>query len=81
MVNDKMCVGVLGDDVMLRIDPESYEQALQRKGCREMDFTGRSMKGFVFVSPEGIKGKKNLHYWVALALAFNKTAKVSRKRK
>jgi len=80
MVNDKMCVGILGDDVMLRIDPELYEHALERKGCREMDFTGRPMKGFVFVSPEGTKGKKDLHYWIALAIAFNKKAKVSRKR-
>ncbi|MDH4092434.1 MAG: TfoX/Sxy family protein [Cyclobacteriaceae bacterium] len=81
MVNDKMCVGILNDDIMVRIDPAEYEQALERKGCREMDFTGRPMKGFVFVSPEGTKGKKDLNYWIELALKFNKKAKASTKKK
>jgi hypothetical protein len=58
MVNGKMCVGIVNDDLMARIDPEKYEAALAKKGCREMYFTGRPMKGFVFVSPEGTKGKK-----------------------
>lgn len=81
MVNGKMCVGILNDDLMLRISPDEYVQALERKGCREMDFTGRPMKGFVFVSPEGTKTKKDLAYWTSLALAFNKMAKASKPRK
>ena len=52
MVNNKMCVGISGNDLMARIDPEIYESALKRKGCREMDFTGRPMRGFVFINPE-----------------------------
>ena len=44
MVNDKMCVGVSKDDLMARIDPEKYSEALEKKSCREMDFTGRPMK-------------------------------------
>lgn len=81
MVNDKMCVGVLKDEIMARIDPEVYEDALQRKGCREMNFTGKPMKGFVFVSQEGTSNKKDLSYWIDLALDFNKKAKASKKRK
>jgi TfoX/Sxy family transcriptional regulator of competence genes len=81
MVNDKMCVGVLHDDIMVRLAPEEYEQALSRKGCREMTFTGKPMKGFVFVGPDGIRGKKELRYWIDLALAYNKTAKSSKKKK
>ena len=81
MVNGKMCVGILNDDLMARIDPDGHEAALQRKGCREMDFTGRPMKGFVFVSPEGTSTKKNLEYWIGLALEFNKKAKRSRKKR
>ena len=81
MVNDKMCVGILHDDLMARIDPEIHESALERKGCREMDFTGKPMKGFVFVSPDGTSTKKNLEFWVGLSLAFNKKAKPSRKTK
>ena len=80
MVNGKMCVGVLKDDLMARIDPDVYESALKRPGCREMDFTGRPMKGFVFVDPKGTAGKRNLSYWVELALEFNKKAKPSKKR-
>ena len=81
MVNDKMCVGILNDDLMVRIDPAVYEQALERKGCREMDFTGRPMKGFVFVGPDGTKLKNDLEYWINLALEFNKKAKSSKKKK
>lgn len=80
MVNGKMCVGVLKDDLMARIDPDAYEVALQRKGCRKMDFTGKPMKGFVFVSSEGTSNDKDLNYWINLALDFNKRAKVSKRR-
>lgn len=81
MVNGKMCVGVLNDDLMARIDPNVYKEALKKKGCREMDFTGKPMKGFVFVGPEGTSNKKDLDYWINLALDFNKKAKVSKKKK
>ena len=81
MVNDKMCVGILQDDLMARIDPQIYETALRKKGGREMDFTGKSMKGFVFISPEGTRRKEDLDYWIGLALEFNKKAKASKKRK
>ena len=81
MVNGKMCVGVLKDDLMVRLDPVIYELALERKGAREMKFTGKPMRGFVFVGPQGTDRKKDLDYWVGLALEFNKKAKVSKKRK
>jgi len=81
MVNDKMCVGILSDDLMARIDPAIYEKALEKKGCREMNFTGRPMKGFVFVDPEGTKSKKDLEYWINLALEYNKKAKKSPQKK
>ena len=81
MVNGKMCVGILKDDLMARIDPSVYDAALHRKGCREMNFTGKPMKGFVFVSPKGTSNKKDLICWVDLALDFNKRAKASKKKK
>ena len=81
MVNDKMSVGVLNDDLMVRIDPDVCEDALERKGCHQMDFTGRPMKGFVFVEPDGIKSKKYLEYWLSLALEYNKKAKSSKRKK
>lgn len=81
MVNGKMCVGILNDDLMVRLAPEVYDEALERPGCRAMDFTGKPMKGFVFVDPEGTKGVKQLSYWISLGLDFNKRAKASKKKK
>jgi len=81
MVNNKMCVGILQDELMARIDPAVYGTALEKRGCREMDFTGRPMKGFVFIAPEGTKTKSDLNYWIGLALEYNKIAKSSRKGK
>jgi TfoX/Sxy family transcriptional regulator of competence genes len=79
MVNDKMCAGVVGETLMARIDPAVYPQALIRQGAREMDFTGRPMKGFVFVEPEGIDADEDLASWLELCLDFNPRAKSSRK--
>ena len=81
MLNGKMCMGVLKDEMMCRINPDVYEDALQRDGCREMDFTGRPMKGYVFVSNEGMKTKKDFDYWIKLCLEFNSKAKSSKKKK
>ena len=60
MVSAKMCVGVEKNRLMARIGPEAYEDALTRKGCRPMDFTGRPMRGYVFVEPEGLASEKEL---------------------
>lgn len=80
MVDDKMCVGIVKDSLMIRIDPEIYEEVLMKKGCREMDFTGRPMKGFALVDPEGIMFDKELEYWIKLCLDFNPKAKSSKKK-
>ena len=81
MVNDKMCVGILKDELMARIDPQIHDESIKRKGCRTMDFTKKPMKGFVFVSPEGTTQQKDLDYWVKLSLDFNARAKASKKKK
>lgn len=81
MVNDKMCVGILKEDLMVRIDPEREEEALSQRGCREMDFTKKPMKGFVFVGYEGYETDERLRYWIEMALDFNKRAKASKKTK
>ena len=81
MLNDKMCVGVVGDELMCRIGPDAYEAALERPGCREMVFTGKPMIGYVFVSEEGMKPKKDFDDWIDRCIAFNKHAKSSKKKK
>lgn len=80
MVDDKMCVGINKSELMLRIDPEIYQDLLLKEGCRPMDFTGRPMKGFVFVEEGAVEKQKELNYWVGLALEFNPKAKSSKKK-
>ena len=54
MVDDKMCLGVSDERLMVRADPDDYARLLRLPGARVMDFTGRPMKGFLFVEPTGI---------------------------
>jgi TfoX/Sxy family transcriptional regulator of competence genes len=81
MVNDKMCIGVEKERLMVRLDPEKYEEVILKEGCMPMDFTGKPMKGFVFVDIDVLNTQKRLEYWVDLALAYNKIAKASKKKK
>ncbi len=80
MVNGKMCVGVEKERLMVRLDPARYEEALEQDGATPMDFTGKVMKGYVFVDIDALKTKKQLSYWVNLALEYNKIAKASKKK-
>ena len=80
MVNDKMALGVEKDRLMVRLDPGKYEEVIEKKGCKPMDFTGKIMKGFVFVDADVLNTKKKLEYWVKLALEYNKIAKASKKK-
>jgi TfoX/Sxy family transcriptional regulator of competence genes len=80
MVTGKMCVGVEKNRLMARIDPAVYDAALRRKGCVPMDFTGRPMRGFVFVNPAGLTTDDELDDWLKLALEFNPKAKASKKK-
>jgi TfoX/Sxy family transcriptional regulator of competence genes len=81
MVNDKMCVGVESERLMVRIDPADYEKVMEKEGCHPMDFTGKVMRGFVFVDEDAVRTAKQLGYWMDLALAYNKIAKASKKKK
>ena len=81
MVNGKMCITVGDDEIMCRIDPALHDKAIKKKGSRTMIMKGREYRGYVLVSEEGRKTKKDFDYWIALALDFNKRAKASPKRK
>lgn len=80
MINDKMCVGVIKDDMICRIGEDNYKAALKRPGCREMVFSNRPSKGFVFVSEEGMSSKKDFDYWLNMCLKYNPLAKSSKKK-
>lgn len=81
MVIDKMCVGVQKDHLMVRVNPDIFETLMEQEGCVPMDFTGKIMKGFIFVESSVLTRKKKLEYWVELALDYNKIAKASKKKK
>lgn len=66
MLHGNMCGGVLGEDLIVRVAPEEYDDALKRPHARKFDFTGRPMKGFVVVRPEGSHTEKSLKNWIAM---------------
>lgn len=80
MVDDKMCVGIVKDQLMARVGPDAYENCLERPGCNEMNFTGRAMKGYVFVDGEAIDKEDELLFYLDSSMAFNPEAKSSKKK-
>src|SRR5687767_274049 len=66
MVDGKMCVGVEQRRLMVRLDPAIHETALGRPGAAPMDFTGRPMKGFVFVDAGALESETALASWLDL---------------
>ena len=81
MVNGKMCVGIIKDEMMCRIDPGFHEKAVEIQGCRTMDFTKRPMIGYVLIEDSGMRSKKDFDYWINLALSYNEFAKSSKRKK
>ena len=81
MVDGKMCIGIVKNNLMARIGPDVYEDALKLDGCNEMDFTGRPMKGWVFVEPISVDMDEDLEYWIQLCLDYNPFASSSKKKR
>jgi len=81
MVNGKMCVSVGDDELMCRIDPALHEEAVEKNGVRTLVMKGREYKGFVCIQEDELKTKKQLNYWVSLALDYNARAKATKKKK
>lgn len=81
MVDDKMCVGVMENKLMARLNKEKFEFYLNQSGAAPMDFTGRVLKGFLFIEDEGIDSEKALNYWLNEALLYNPIVKKSKKRR
>ena len=70
MANGNMACGVLGDDLMVRVGSDVYDEALKKPGAREMKFTGRPMRGMVYVGRQGYRRKPSLEAWVLRGLKF-----------
>jgi len=70
MVSNHMCCGIVGERLMARVGPKKYEECLGMAHAHEMDFTGRAMKGLIYVTPEGIESEAELDQWLTLCLEF-----------
>jgi hypothetical protein len=81
MINDKMCVRVDKEDIMLRCEPEQTEELLLKRGARRFEMKGKPMmKGWLLIGPEGTNSKKDFDYWMLIALDYNKKIKPSKKK-
>lgn len=86
-VDEKMLCGIHVDKksgqslLMARVGEESYKLHIEREECLPMDFTGRPMKGYLFITPMGFDMDEELAFWIQLALDYNPLAKSSQKRK
>ena len=70
MMRGHMTVGIVKDELMVRVAPETHAHVLHEAHARPMDFTGRPMKGFVFVSPEGLESDADLQRWVERGVEY-----------
>jgi hypothetical protein len=81
MLQGHMLVGIAGSDLMARVGAENHERALATKGAREMDFTGKPMRGYVFVDPKTIVSSADLRRWIKLCTGFVATLPPKKKAK
>ena len=70
MHRGNMCCGIVGDTLMARVGPSQYQEALARPHAREMDFTGKPLKGFVYVDPPGFSDDGELRRWIGMCEEF-----------
>jgi hypothetical protein len=73
MVGGNMAVGVSGDDLMVRVGKETYDDALRETGVREFDMSGRPMRGWVLVSGEGFSTEADLETWIDRGVSYAKS--------
>ena len=70
MVFGNMCCGVVDDTLMARVGPDEYAQTLELPYARAMDFTGKPLRGFIYVDPEGFADDGDLSIWIERCLSF-----------
>lgn len=80
LFDGKMCVGVLGDELVVRSGAERHAEALKRPHARPMDFTGRAMTGMVYVAPAGVARGPSLQLWIDMGMAAARAAAPSPRR-
>jgi TfoX/Sxy family transcriptional regulator of competence genes len=70
MIRGHMSVGIVKDDLMVRVGPDAQEQLVRQPHARPMDFTGRPMKGFLYVDSSGLDTDEDLQRWVGHGLEY-----------
>jgi TfoX/Sxy family transcriptional regulator of competence genes len=70
LLNGNMLVGVWKNSLIVRVGPDGYEDALLEPHVKEFDITGRPMKGWVLVEPEGVEDNASLKAWIQQAVKF-----------
>lgn len=70
LLDDKMLVGIMGSSLIARLGPDEAAKALQESDVREFDATGRPMKGWVVVEPDGLETDRQLQSWLERAIRF-----------
>ena len=70
MLKDKMFCGIVKNDLMVRVGKDRNDEALAKPYARAMDFTGKPMAGFIFVSPKGVRTEKSLAQWIKMGIGF-----------
>jgi len=80
LVDEKMCLGIMKEELMVRIAPEKQDEFLAEKGSSLMDLTTNSMKGFLLITPEGVDMDDDLNKWVIRCLEYNPRAKSSKRK-
>jgi len=73
MLRGNMSCGIVSDKLMVRVGPERYDEALAQPHAQPMDFTGRPMRGMLYVTPEGIRTDEALARWVRRGVEFAAT--------
>lgn len=72
MVNNKICLSAGDDEMLCRVDPILHDKLVAKNGCRTMEMKGKTYKGYILIKDHALQTEKELHYWIDLALAFNK---------
>jgi len=80
LLHGHMCCGVVGDELMVRVGPAAYDAALSRSHARQMDFTGKPLRGFVYVAPAGFASSRDLRTWVTRAADFASSLPLKQRR-
>lgn len=81
MISDKMCVGVVKDRMMLRVLEDRYDELIEENHVHPMEFTGKTMRGFIFLDEKAFESEADLDRWIGYGLEFGEKGVLKSKKK